>query len=173
MTVASSLPHLASSWLGGRKPIQMSSILDPGMANKNSIHNISENFIQLATHNYKGDWVRQSMSSCMCACMQCYYYKGSRFWQMSIRILHNDHLLNPIDDFSVYWGGQFLKHLLPLIFLISLKCYLLLVSWFWTQGLLCLFKDTLFALSCNEGVFFRVLCWASSVVTWHTFAWLS
>lgn len=102
----------------------MSSILDPGMANKNSIHNISENFIQLATHNYKGDWDRQSMSSCMCACMQCYYYKGSRFWQMSIRILHNDHLLNPIDDFSVYWGGTVseafttidLPHLLEVLF---------------------------------------------------------
>lgn len=87
----------------------MSSILDLGMANKNSIHNISENLIQLATHNY---------------CVQCYYYKGSRFWQMSIRILHKDRLLNPIDDFKVYWGGTVseafttidLPHLLEVLF---------------------------------------------------------
>lgn len=56
MTVAESLPHLGSSWLGGRKHIQVSSILDLGVANKNSIHNVSENLIQLAMPNYKGDW---------------------------------------------------------------------------------------------------------------------
>lgn len=36
--------------------------------------------------------------------------------------------------------------------------------------LLYLFKDTLFPLFSNEGIFFRDQCWASSTVTWHTFA---
>lgn len=48
----------------------MSSILDLGMANKNSVHNISENLIQLAIPNYKGDWDRHSTSSHVPA----YYY---------------------------------------------------------------------------------------------------